>query len=148
MLMELVRERLSKPDCKINGWILDGCPVNAEQITKLTDIGFIPSLVFALDQSDSLVYENIEQHRFDPIDGKYYNLLKDSATLPEDVVNRLVQTPENSHAHVKKLLQDYRNFLSTVENEYRKQLVRINVEDAEEKEILEKLCDAVEKNTI
>ena len=26
VLIDLVRERISKPDCQINGWILDGCP--------------------------------------------------------------------------------------------------------------------------
>jgi adenylate kinase family enzyme len=26
LVLNLVKERLSKPDCKINGWILDGCP--------------------------------------------------------------------------------------------------------------------------
>lgn len=45
---------------------------------KLNELGIIPSLVVTLDQSDALVYEKIEQRRFDPVDGKYYNLLKDN----------------------------------------------------------------------
>jgi adenylate kinase family enzyme len=28
----LVRERLSRADCRINGWILEGCPINTYQI--------------------------------------------------------------------------------------------------------------------
>ena len=32
MIIDLVKERLNKPDCKINGWILDGCPTTPEQI--------------------------------------------------------------------------------------------------------------------
>ena len=28
VVIELVHERLSKPDCRLNGWILDGCPFN------------------------------------------------------------------------------------------------------------------------
>ena len=28
VVIELVTERLSKPDCRLNGWILDGCPFN------------------------------------------------------------------------------------------------------------------------
>jgi adenylate kinase family enzyme len=25
-IVDMVNERLQKPDCRINGWILDGCP--------------------------------------------------------------------------------------------------------------------------
>ena len=28
VVIDLVSERLSKPDCRLNGWILDGCPSN------------------------------------------------------------------------------------------------------------------------
>ena len=49
MIVELVRERLSKPDCTINGFILDGCPSTPEQIIKLQELGIFPSLVVALD---------------------------------------------------------------------------------------------------
>lgn len=60
LVMELVKERLSRPDCAINGWILDGCPSTEEQISKLKDLGFSPQLVVELDLSDSLVYEKLE----------------------------------------------------------------------------------------
>jgi hypothetical protein len=30
IVIDLIRERLSKPDCKINGWVLDGCPTTPE----------------------------------------------------------------------------------------------------------------------
>jgi len=32
MIIDLVSDRLSKADCRINGWILDGCPMNINQI--------------------------------------------------------------------------------------------------------------------
>lgn len=28
IIIDLVRERLERPDCRINGWILEGCPFN------------------------------------------------------------------------------------------------------------------------
>ena len=76
-VMELVKERLSQPDCMINGWILDGCPTSEEQISKLKDLGFGPQIVIELDLSDALVYEKLEQKRFDPQEGKFYNVIKD-----------------------------------------------------------------------
>lgn len=30
IVIDLVKERLSKPDCTINGWILDGAPASEE----------------------------------------------------------------------------------------------------------------------
>ena len=75
LVIDLVKERLERPDCKINGWILDGCPSTPEQIALLNDNVIIPSLVVTLDQSDSSVYEKIEQRRFDPIECRHYNLL-------------------------------------------------------------------------
>lgn len=49
LVIDIVRQRLNKPDCQINGWILDGCPTTPEQIIKLDDLGIIPSLVVVLD---------------------------------------------------------------------------------------------------
>jgi hypothetical protein len=61
----------------MNGWILDGCPTTNEQIAALNDMGIVPSLVITMDQSDSSVYEKIEQRRFDPLECRHYNLLID-----------------------------------------------------------------------
>jgi adenylate kinase family enzyme len=64
MIIDLVKKRLDMPDCKINGWILDGCPTTIEQINMLNtngiNHGITPSLVITLDQGDSSVYEKIE----------------------------------------------------------------------------------------
>ena len=38
VVIDLVNERLSKPDCRLNGWILDGCPFNMQQIKLLRDL--------------------------------------------------------------------------------------------------------------
>ena len=130
LIIDLVKERLDRPDCKINGWILDGCPSTPEQIARLNEHGIIPSLVITLDQSDSSVYEKIEQRRFDPVEGKHYNLLKDS-DISQEAQSRLIHQKEHTHPIVKRRLQDYRNFLATVENEYRKHLIRINAEETE-----------------
>jgi adenylate kinase len=88
LVIDLVKNRLEKPDCKINGYILDGCPTTNEQIAALNDLGIVPSLVITLDQSDSSVYEKIEQRRFDPIELKHYNLLLDE--IPNEAQSRLI----------------------------------------------------------
>ncbi len=147
MIIDLVKNRLEKPDCKINGYILDGCPTTTEQIAALNDLGIVPSLVITLDQSDSSVYEKIEQRRFDPIELKHYNLLIDE--IPKEAQSRLIQQREHTHPIVKRRLQEYRNFLGTVETQYRKHLIRINAEEAENdaSQVFLNLCDAIE-NTV
>ena len=42
VVIDLVNERLSKPDCRLNGWILDGCPFNMQQIKLLRDLKIEP----------------------------------------------------------------------------------------------------------
>ena len=32
LIIDLVRQRLQQTDCKINGWIMDGCPTTPKQI--------------------------------------------------------------------------------------------------------------------
>jgi adenylate kinase family enzyme len=140
----MVKERLDKPDCRLNGWILDGCPSTPEQIAALTELGVSPSLVVTLDQSDSSVYEKIEQRRFDPVECKRYDLLKDE--VPREVRSRLIHQREHTHPIVKRRLQEYRNFLATVESEYSKRLIRINAEETENDptQVYLSLCDAIE----
>ncbi len=88
LIIDLVKTRLDKPDCKTNGWILDGCPTTNEQIAALNDFGIVPSLVITMDQSDSSVYEKIEQRRFDPLECRHYNLLEDD--VPKEAQARLI----------------------------------------------------------
>jgi len=30
IVIDLVRDRLDRPDCRINGWILEGCPLSVQ----------------------------------------------------------------------------------------------------------------------
>ena len=64
-------------------------------------------------------------------------------TISQAVLGRLIQQNEHTHPVVKQRLQDYRNFLATVENEYMKHLIRINAEEDPQRVFLN-LCDAVE----
>ena len=55
MIIDLVSERLSKTDARVNGWILDGCPMNFNQIKQLNDLQMIPQLVVVFEEPDSAV---------------------------------------------------------------------------------------------
>lgn len=50
-------------------------------------------MVVILDLNDSLVYERIENKRFDPVEGKFYNIVKDKIPSQE-VQDRLIIEPK------------------------------------------------------
>lgn len=95
----------------------------------------------ALEVNDSLIYEKIEAKRFDPIDGVYYNIEKDNVN--ENIKRRLLWLPQHKHIIVEKKLVDYRNFLTLVETEYTKFLIRINAEEGQDI-IVQNFYDAIE----
>lgn len=58
--MNLLKQRLSMPDCKTNGWILQGAPTTEDQIEMLKQIDQQPNLFVTLEMSDHLIYEKLE----------------------------------------------------------------------------------------
>ena len=65
-IIELVQERLQKPDCRINGWILDGCPATMDQIKLLKAEKIAPQLVVALEMQDEDLAKKLESCYHDP----------------------------------------------------------------------------------
>ena len=139
-MIELVKERVEKPDCKINGFILDGCPTSLSQVQQLAENDIVPSVVIALNQNDQLSYDRLDQLRYDPINAKFYNL---QSASPQ-VQARLVQLNEHSQKVLGQRLNEYNNFLPKVESEYERLLIRINNEEVPEK-VFTNLCEAIEK---
>lgn len=49
IVIPIIKRRLMKSDCKINGYILDGFPTSPAQINLLKDTGAKPSMVVILE---------------------------------------------------------------------------------------------------
>ena len=60
VVMKLLRQRLYMPDCKTNGWIIQGAPTSMDQINMLKEFDQQPNLFISLDMSDHLIYEKLE----------------------------------------------------------------------------------------
>jgi len=142
LILQLVIERLMAPDCQINGWVLDGCPITVEQVEGLMSRGIQPSQVITLELSDQLVYERLEQRRFDPVTGMFYYIMKQN-DLPDEILNRLVQAKNDTHPEIKKKLLSYQNFLPTLEEAYKKNLIRVNAEEKPEL-VFKNVCEAID----
>ena len=122
-----LRERLEQPDCKTNGWILQGAPTTVDQISMLKELNMQPSLVITLDMSDNLIYEKLEQRRFDPITNRYHFIMNENIQ-DEAILGRLEHKPEDQHPYIKKKLLEYRGFMQHVLSEYGASIVRVNAE--------------------
>jgi adenylate kinase len=117
VIMPLLRQRLYMPDCKTNGWILMGAPTSIDQITILKELDQQPSLLISLDMSEHLIYEKLEQRRFDPLTMKYHFIFNENLT-DEAILNRLVHNVEDTHAVLKQKMIDYRAFVNLIMTEY------------------------------
>jgi len=60
IIIDLVRDRLERPDCRTNGWILDGCPMNNNQIKMIRDLEIVPQVVVAFERSDEAILKDAE----------------------------------------------------------------------------------------
>lgn len=75
-LQNLVMSRLEQLDVKINGFVLDGFPLNSSQMRFLLDsCGIKPSHLIFLELPDHKVYERLEFRLFDPVSGVYFDAL-------------------------------------------------------------------------
>ena len=79
----------------------------------MKDMGLEPSHIISLELSDLRVYERLENRRFDPLEGIAYNCLVDPPQSTE-IVDRLIQSPEDKHQIVKKRLENYKQFVAEI----------------------------------
>jgi len=118
MIIDLVSERLSKTDCRINGWILDGCPMNVNQIKQLNDLQFLPQLVVVFEESDAAVVAKLAARSVDPDTGAF---------LDSDETSEMKGDKVRANASLcKKIVDDYREFLGQAIKAYEPQMIRIN----------------------
>ena len=66
VIIDVVVERLSQPDCRSRGWLLDGFPRTAAQAAALSAAGIVPDGVLLLDVPDDALVERVVGRRLDP----------------------------------------------------------------------------------
>jgi len=109
IIMKLLRQRLYMQDCKTNGWVLLGAPSSVDQINMLKQFDHQPNIFISLDMSEHLIYEKLEQRRFDPLTNKYHYIFNENMT-DETILNRLIHNVEDQHPYIKKKLIEYKGF--------------------------------------
>ena len=74
ILISVIIKRMAETDCKVNGWVMSGFPINSEQLLNLKSKKITPTLVCEFDQSLKTSKLRLGNRRVDPMTGEKFNL--------------------------------------------------------------------------
>lgn len=117
LVISMLVERITQPDCVEKGWLLDGFPRTAVQACALEDAGINPSAVVILDVQDESLVERIVGRRSDPDTGKIYHVKFSPATDPA-VIARLTHRSDDTEEKARVRLEGYYKHAKAVEDHY------------------------------
>lgn len=108
LVVELVRERLGRPDAQ-EGFLLDGFPRTVPQAEALEEAmradGITLDAVLLLEVPDDLIVRRITGRRTDPVTGAIYHVEFDPA--PREVADRVTQRKDDTEEAVRTRLGAY-----------------------------------------
>ncbi|KAK1288672.1 hypothetical protein QJS10_CPB19g00648 [Acorus calamus] len=95
IVTDIVKSRISKPDVKERGWLLDGYPRTAAQAQSLERLGIRPDICVVLDVPDQILVDRCVGRRLDPVTRKIYHVEYDPPES-EEVNVRLIIRPDDT----------------------------------------------------
>jgi len=110
IIIDLVKERLTQPDCK-NGYLFDGFPRTIPQADALRDADIGLDVVLEIDVPDAEIIDRISGRRMHPASGRVYHLKYHPPRVPgkDDVTGEdLVLRDDDREETVRKRLEVYR----------------------------------------
>ena len=134
---------LDNTDCKVHGWVLDGFPETKEQSDALDTIGIRLSHVIFLDAADDVVYSRIDDRKIDPQTGIAYS--PHTAPPSDEIANRMIVAPEDSHEAVKSRLARYKENVAELNEKYTNISTMLKAEN-DLSNITQKISDALEQS--
>lgn len=140
---KMVEERLSQADCKVNGWVLEGFPLNEAQARILKQQKHTPSTVIELRINDDAVFERSENRRVDPSTGKVYSLHEEQLKAPADSAAKLAAKECDSHDVLERRLQTWKDFRVRAGELYKGKVTPVSAEKAVQA-VVEAVSDEVE----
>ncbi|KAA6365999.1 MAG: adenylate kinase, partial [Streblomastix strix] len=128
LVISLVKEKLSEPECVKKGWLLDGFPRTSEQARAMKIAGIEPTHVILLDVPDSELMDRALGRRLDPVTGKIYHI-KTNPPPSGEIANRVIQRDDDKEEKVKNRLEQYHANLRPLCEAYKSKLVSVNGND-------------------
>lgn len=134
----VVRKRLSKPDCD-DGFILDGYPRTLNQANALDEIKDI-DLLINLDVSEEVIIERLSNRRICQECGEIYNLKSlppEEEGVCDECSGELYQREDDKPEVIKKRLEEYKKRAEPILEFYRDKGVVEDIVFEEERPIEE-----------
>ncbi|KAJ9436861.1 Adenylate kinase 5 [Diplonema papillatum] len=114
LVIAIVKKRLSEPDARQHGWLLDGFPRTAVQARMMRDEGIVPQAVMKLEVSREEVVSRIAGRRVDPATNKVYH----ATHRPPPPGVKVIQRPDDTAEAIVKRYDTYMQNANEVLKEY------------------------------
>ena len=121
LILQLVRERISKDDCK-NGYLFDGFPRTIAQAEGMKKSGIDIDAVIELQLDDETIIKRMSGRRMHPGSGRTYHVIFNPPKVEntDDVTGEtLVQRDDDREETVRKRLQVYHEQTSPLIDYYK-----------------------------
>ena len=128
IVLPIMKKRLTKTDCKLNGWVLDGFPNSTAQINLLKTLNAKPSMAVMLECDNDKCIGRIKERRYDPHTGKVINRTMDQ-DIDEDMYDRIIKMEEDNEEALSSRAKLWEEFISTAESAYNQCLLTVNTGD-------------------
>lgn len=121
LIIELVKDRLAKPDCKTKGYLLDGFPRTLEQAKAMRDAGIVVDCVIEIDVDDQVVIDRLSGRRIHAASGRTYHTQfhpPKTEGLDDQTGEPLTQRPDDQPETIAKRLAVYQAQTSPLTDYY------------------------------
>ena len=122
--IEIVKERLSKDDCK-NGFILDGFPRTINQAKALENISQIDRVIL-VDLDSEIIIERLSSRRTCLNCGEIYSLSELENQVCKKCNSNLIQRDDDKPETIKHRLEVYEKSTAPLINFYSDKLVKVS----------------------
>ena len=122
--VELVKERISKPDCK-KGFILDGFPRTIAQAEALEKISQIDSVVL-VELANEIIIDRLSSRRTCPSCGEIYSVQDNPENVCKKCFTPLIQRDDDKPETIKHRLEVYEANTSPLINFYSDRLFKVS----------------------
>lgn len=109
LILQLVRDRISKDDCT-SGYLLDGFPRTIAQAEGMKKLGIDVDFVVELQVADEEIIERMSGRRIHPASGRVYHVKFNppkTENLDDETGESLIQRDDDTEQTVRKRLQVY-----------------------------------------
>mmetsp|Transcript_25197 Transcript_25197/g.45605 ORF Transcript_25197/g.45605 Transcript_25197/m.45605 type:complete len:337 (-) Transcript_25197:1132-2142(-) len=124
IMVKIVTDRLSQPDCRGRGWLLDGFPRTRAQADALSALGVTPDSFLFLNAPDETLIGRVVGRRMDPETGKIYHMQFNPP--PEKILSRLTQRSDDTKEKMISRLSQFHDNVSSVRQFYEDILVEVD----------------------